>query len=649
MGTALSAQAASVLFPYQGGTGTSTAPTIGQIPIGQGNGTYAPTSTSSLFSIGFPFLPTVYVSSSGSDSNTGITSGSPFATCSKAISTLGGRGEIVMASGDYTNFKCDVSTATELKIRGVIDARVRDYLGLHLTSFTNSSGSIWMASSSVAINATSTSIGSYVFEQGTTEGAIAAASSSPVQKSKFYRLDNYRLQPVATLAEVVAGKYFYNSSNQTVYFRRTDSANPNSTGTGIWIPSQTPNQSFVYGGTGTQEIEIDNVEVYYGYENFKFDGLKRVITRNITAFGGGVTGVSSHDVDWVENWYPEFAANNADGHAITGGAGSVTTTGHTRTFDYYPWGHDNGDQAITAHQLTSAKVFGGLIEYNADGGVFGGGNTEVQGTYSQYNRLAGFGITINPGTDERAVTMSCNGCFSNHDQNGYYNTASTTGSSLKVLNSAVYNATQSGIIGNGGTIEYSNIDAFGNASDFAGGPFVRIPGGRIGGFAAPFTVSDDGYGSNHFQAHSTLTDGYFGIDGSAQVRITSTRQIYELAFGDILLAPYPDNAVKISSTGVTNGYQLSVGPDSSTNYMSLLVGATGASAFDAHGAGANFSFADNVGIATTSPGAKLTVQDGDVYVSSSTRGIILTSPDGTCSRGTINNADLLSFASVACP
>ncbi len=57
----------------------------------------------------------------------------------------------------------------------------------------------------------------------------------------------------------------------------------------------------------------------------------------------------------------------------------------------------------------------------------------------------------------------------------------------------------------------------------------------------------------------------------------------------------------------------------------------------------------NVGIGTTTPGALLTVDNGDIYVASPTKGIILTSPDGTCARGTIDNSDVLTFASVTCP
>ena len=39
----------------------------------------------------------------------------------------------------------------------------------------------------------------------------------------------------------------------------------------------------------------------------------------------------------------------------------------------------------------------------------------------------------------------------------------------------------------------------------------------------------------------------------------------------------------------------------------------------------------------------------DVYITTSTKGIVLTSPDGTCARGTVSNLDVLTFASITCP
>lgn len=57
----------------------------------------------------------------------------------------------------------------------------------------------------------------------------------------------------------------------------------------------------------------------------------------------------------------------------------------------------------------------------------------------------------------------------------------------------------------------------------------------------------------------------------------------------------------------------------------------------------------NVGIGTDAPGAKLEIADGDVYIKDVNKGIIMTSPNGQCWRGTINNAGVLEFVSITCP
>lgn len=433
---------------------------------------------------------TAYVGPSGSDSNTGLTSASPFATLTKAAAMLGGVGEIVMLAGDYTNIKLDIGGMQNIKIRGVTIGRVRVFLGEYKANggsvFTSVGSGVYSVPITTVIPVAvypNNGINQFVFEQNTPEGAISTASEHPSQKSRSYRLDHYRLKQVVNLAAVVAGTYFYNSGTGLLYFKRTDSANPNSTGSGIWIPSQTLLQSFVYGAVGGEQIEIDNIEVYYGYENFRFDSSKRAVTRNILSYGAGQSGISSHQNEWTENWYPEYCASSTDGHAITGTSGPPTTYGQTKTFDYFPWGHDNGDQAITAHSLSISKVVGGLVEYNNNGGIFGGGQTEVQGTYSQYNKTCGFGITITPGTGEAGVTMDCNGCTSNNDQIGFYSTG--TPGHLIARNGAVYNATQYAFAANApSVIEYSNIDVFNNAAlTGGGGTFSPIEQGTATNFS----------------------------------------------------------------------------------------------------------------------------------------------------------------------
>jgi hypothetical protein len=57
----------------------------------------------------------------------------------------------------------------------------------------------------------------------------------------------------------------------------------------------------------------------------------------------------------------------------------------------------------------------------------------------------------------------------------------------------------------------------------------------------------------------------------------------------------------------------------------------------------------NVGMGTTVPRAKVEIADGDIYISSLNKGIIMTSPDGQCWRGTLNNSGVLEFSPVPCP
>jgi hypothetical protein len=63
-----------------------------------------------------------------------------------------------------------------------------------------------------------------------------------------------------------------------------------------------------------------------------------------------------------------------------------------------------------------------------------------------------------------------------------------------------------------------------------------------------------------------------------------------------------------------------------------------------------FKSTGNVGIGTTTPGAKLTVTGGDVATTTAGSGLIVKSPDGTkCARIGIDNTGALVAASVTCP
>jgi hypothetical protein len=57
----------------------------------------------------------------------------------------------------------------------------------------------------------------------------------------------------------------------------------------------------------------------------------------------------------------------------------------------------------------------------------------------------------------------------------------------------------------------------------------------------------------------------------------------------------------------------------------------------------------NVGFNTKNPKAKIEVADGDIYISTINKGVIMTSPNGQCWRGIINDSGILEFSAVPCP
>lgn len=57
----------------------------------------------------------------------------------------------------------------------------------------------------------------------------------------------------------------------------------------------------------------------------------------------------------------------------------------------------------------------------------------------------------------------------------------------------------------------------------------------------------------------------------------------------------------------------------------------------------------NVGIGTINPKEKLHVKNGYIYISNPGLGFILKSPDGTCGRVTLTNAEALAVTAITCP
>jgi hypothetical protein len=57
----------------------------------------------------------------------------------------------------------------------------------------------------------------------------------------------------------------------------------------------------------------------------------------------------------------------------------------------------------------------------------------------------------------------------------------------------------------------------------------------------------------------------------------------------------------------------------------------------------------NVGIGTTNPTEKLTIEGGEIYITDVNKGVIMKSPNGNCWRLTVSDAGAPVFTSITCP
>lgn len=112
--------------------------------------------------------------------------------------------------------------------------------------------------------------------------------------------------------------------------------------------------------------------------------------------------------------------------------------------------------------------------------------------------------------------------------------------------------------------------------------------------------------------------------------------------GDDLAVPGGVTAATVTAGSATVSGNLDVTGDTGMGGDLDVAGVVYADVFEGFGTG-------YTGIGTTEPAAMLEVAGGEVYVNYSTGGIILTSPDETCARCTIDNSDTFSCTSITCP
>lgn len=344
-----------------------------------------------------------FVSTTGNDSNDGLTAATAKATLSAAASAIGGVGPVIMQAGSYTNQTVNLSGATNLRIIGQGVVKVYNGERVTRTSWSpyTAGGAMhtYRASVVTAIPASTFGIGVWVHEMGIPDGAIIApANYLPRQGTHtVHRLDNKRIGWGSAANTLSSGQFFYGAG--TLYLRASDDANLSTVTRDYWIPSQTPTKCLAHGaapGDAGTNLTVENVQSYFGCHGVDVTGCTNYTFRNCAFIGNAKLGLlrasTGHPTTGLEDTC-EYAANGTDGSGGTAYGGSDVFTVTVLN----PWCHDNGDQGYSIHGSgNTATIVGGLFENNNRGGLLWVQGSSITSTdaHTRDNRYCGIGLGI---------------------------------------------------------------------------------------------------------------------------------------------------------------------------------------------------------------------------------------------------------------
>ena len=296
-------------------------------------------------------------------------------------------------------------------------------------------------------------------------------------------------------------------------------------------------------------------------------------------------------------------SNNGSGNSFFGSdAGFSNTIGSENAF----FGNGAGDLNIAGSYNSFFGSFTGVSNRIGEGNSFFGysaGRNNTGGENSFFGREAGFFNTL-------GNSNSFFGTYAGHENH-----------------EASYNS----FFGWGA--------GFANTSGMNNSFFGYAAGGRNNGNDNSFFGWDAGYSNTLGSSNSFIGKqaGYRNLDGASNSFFgAGAGSSNSTEDNNTFIGANSDGAAGVENATAI-GFRAKV-----MKSNSLILGSIN---------GVNAATADtNVGIGTTTPLARLHVQNGDVYVGSGGQGIILKSPNGTkCAKLSLDNSGTLVTTSQACP
>jgi len=374
-----------------------------------------------------------YVTENGSDEADGNIN-SPLATFNKALEL--GASEIFVAGGEYKQ-QINITLAKRNTIKLVGYESGKDVIIKHPSCVLSESESLDSAGSThdvykFSTTATFFSTMVWLFQDNIadTSTLISADERHPLQKGRVYRCEDTKIIKCGaeTLADAKTEietsaeyKFFYDSTNHILYYSRPTA-----------VSSEHPICRGVNDGlfTGTNAekigIEISNIKIKYmrmNLENTKIPIINDCVVAN--SFGNGcytwdnTTGAKFYRCE-AQRAFTGTTGDGFNAHSVvTGNTFAPTTT--AMLFDV--WAHDNQDDGYSDHERCEMSIYGGLFEYNLNGGGVTpalGSHCNCYNVMSRHNEEGGFRVAGTAESSEGGVgtQLICYNCISENNGTG---------------------------------------------------------------------------------------------------------------------------------------------------------------------------------------------------------------------------------------
>lgn len=356
----------------------------------------------------------------------------PFKTIAAAINLIANNsgGRIVVRAGDYREtLPFEKIKFGTVEIIAMLGEKVRILGSNAITGWTKTGGytNVYEAPFVESIPVWSR-YGAQIFEDGNQSRAILAAEKEPEQKGYSHRLPFTPINLVSDIATVDATPSSYHVTGGKIYIRTTNSTNPASNGFSYenivraantyQSPTGTPNKG---------SLILSEIRFLYTLTGVQFIGLERVTRYNCSSLASAAGKCFGDDTPKVVSYGDEVGYCDVDGinghfNAYAGYASLGQRESKGLGIYHNLWSHDCGDDGVSHHERHDAIFYGGLSEYNGDGGFVGSnsGNYTWHGSKARKNGqrvpgevgALGEGFTVRVGTldtlnDGKATAVGC--------------------------------------------------------------------------------------------------------------------------------------------------------------------------------------------------------------------------------------------------